>query len=47
MRSWRLDRENGEEKWRFNVAKRSWSTPAVIETEGGKSELVINSQGRI
>lgn len=42
-----LDKENGEEKWRFKVAKRSWSTPAVIETEAGNRELVINSEGRI
>jgi outer membrane protein assembly factor BamB len=41
-----LNRENGQEKWRFKVAKRSWSTPAIIEVEGGRRELVVNSEGR-
>jgi outer membrane protein assembly factor BamB len=29
------------------VARRSWSTPALVETDTGKHELVISSEGRI
>jgi outer membrane protein assembly factor BamB len=41
-----LDKATGEEKWNFRVARRSWSTPAVVETAGRK-ELVVSSEGRI
>jgi outer membrane protein assembly factor BamB len=41
-----LDKATGEEKWSFRVARRSWSTPAVVETAGRK-ELVVSSEGRI
>lgn len=41
-----LDPETGEEKWTFGVSRRSWSTPAVIET-GGRKELVVSSEGRV
>jgi hypothetical protein len=42
-----LNSETGDEKWKFKVARRSWSTPAVIETEGRRKELVVSSEGRI
>jgi outer membrane protein assembly factor BamB len=42
-----LKKENGQEAWRFKVARRSWSTPALVETDAGKHELVISSEGRI
>ncbi|HEY3965264.1 MAG TPA: PQQ-binding-like beta-propeller repeat protein, partial [Planctomycetaceae bacterium] len=42
-----LDRADGQEKWTFGVARRSWSTPAVVESDGGRQELVVSSEGRI
>lgn len=42
-----LDKTNGKEKWTFGVAKRSWSTPAVVESDRGHKELVVSSEGRI
>jgi outer membrane protein assembly factor BamB len=42
-----LNKESGAEVWKFKTSGRSWSTPALVETESGKHELVINSQGRI
>ncbi len=42
-----LDKQKGDEKWRFNVDRQSWSTPALVETESGKTELVVSSKGRI
>jgi outer membrane protein assembly factor BamB len=42
-----LNKENGHEVWRFQVDRQSWSTPAIVETDEGKHELVVNSRGRI
>jgi outer membrane protein assembly factor BamB len=47
-----LKKENGEEAWRFPVARRSWSTPALVQTAldekgAGEYELVISGEGRI
>ena len=42
-----LSKEDGNEVWRFPVAGRSWSTPALIEVENGKRELVVSASGRI
>lgn len=47
-----LNKENGQEKWRFKVDRQSWSTPALVEinagqTGVGKHELVVSSKGRI
>lgn len=42
-----LKKENGAEAWQFNVARKSWSTPVLVEAEGGRQELVVSSQGRI
>jgi outer membrane protein assembly factor BamB len=42
-----LDKATGNEKWTFGVARRSWSTPAVLELDGGRKELVVSSDGRV
>jgi outer membrane protein assembly factor BamB len=42
-----LDKATGNEKWTFGVARRSWSTPAVVEAANGRQELVVSSEGRI
>lgn len=42
-----LKKENGDEAWRFPINGRSWSTPALVETDAGKHELVISSEGQI
>ncbi len=42
-----LNKETGDELWKFKVDGRSWSTPALVETDAGKHELVISSTGRI
>ena len=34
-----LDKSNGKEKWTFGVARRSWSTPAVVESDKGSQEF--------
>lgn len=41
-----LDKTTGDEKWSFGVARRSWSTPAVVDVAGHK-ELVVSSEGRV
>ena len=41
-----LDKATGDEKWSFGVARRSWSTPAVVDA-GGHTELVVSSEGRV
>ncbi len=42
-----LKKENGDEVWRFDGPRRSWSTPALVETGAGQYELVMSSQERI
>jgi len=42
-----LRKDNGQQEWKFAVSHRSWSTPALVQVEGGKTELVISSQGKI
>ncbi|MGQ0636587.1 MAG: outer membrane protein assembly factor BamB family protein [Planctomycetaceae bacterium] len=41
-----LDKNTGHEKWSFSVARRSWSTPAVVRSEG-REELVVSFEGRV
>lgn len=42
-----LHKADGKEAWKFKVSRRSWSTPAIVESADGKKELVISSEGRI
>lgn len=42
-----LRKDNGAQVWKFSVSHRSWSTPALVEVDGGKHELVVSSQERI
>jgi hypothetical protein len=42
-----LKKENGDEVWRFEGLRRSWGTPAFVETGAGQYELVVSSQERI
>jgi outer membrane protein assembly factor BamB len=42
-----LKKENGEEAWRFKGLKKTWGTPALVESEGGKFDLVVSSEKRI
>ena len=42
-----LKKENGDEVWRYEGPRRSWSTPTFVETGAGQYELVVSSQERI
>lgn len=39
-----LNKATGETVWRAKVAGDCWATPIVVEVEGGKKEIVLNSQ---
>lgn len=42
-----LDKNTGDIVWRKEGIKSSWSSPVIVRTPDGKSELVINSKGEI
>jgi outer membrane protein assembly factor BamB len=42
-----LDRKSGKVAWRVKGLGDSWSTPALVELPGGKTELVHNGQGEV
>ena len=42
-----LKKEKGDEVWRYEGPRRSWSTPTFVETGAGQYELVVSSQERI
>jgi len=42
-----LDRETGQEAWRLDGLRRTWSTPLLANTADGKTEIVISLQGEI
>ncbi|HLJ11643.1 MAG TPA: PQQ-binding-like beta-propeller repeat protein [Planctomycetaceae bacterium] len=42
-----LKKNDGTEAWKFAVPQRTWSTPALVESGGGKHELVVSAEGRI
>jgi outer membrane protein assembly factor BamB len=42
-----LNKESGEELWRFPVSGRSWSTPAIVDVEDGRHELIVSATGKI
>ena len=37
-----LDKKTGKEVWRLGGIKKSWSTPALVKTADGKTELVVS-----
>ncbi len=42
-----LDKRTGKEVWRVAGMRRSWSTPLLVDTPGGKQELVVSVHSRI
>ena len=42
-----LKKENGDEVWRYEGLRRSWGTPALVQTVAGTHELVVTSQEQI
>ncbi len=42
-----LNKQTGKEVWRANGITESWSTPLLVNTEGGKTELVLPINGKI
>jgi len=42
-----VNKTTGEIAWRLEGLARSWSTPALVETAAGKTELVISMQGAL
>jgi outer membrane protein assembly factor BamB len=42
-----LDKTTGEPKWRVKGIKQSWSTPGLLKTAKGKTELVVSIQGKV
>lgn len=42
-----LNKSDGKEKWRVEIPKRSWSTPALVKSEEGRVELVVSGEGKI
>jgi outer membrane protein assembly factor BamB len=42
-----LDKRDGREVWRVEGVDSSWSTPALIPTAGGSTELVVSMKAQI
>jgi outer membrane protein assembly factor BamB len=42
-----LKKADGAEAWKYKVSGRSWSTPALVKSPEGKSEVVISVEGRV
>ncbi len=42
-----LDKRTGKEVWRVDDVRDSWSTPLVLQSPKGRSELVINMRSRV
>lgn len=42
-----LDKNTGKEVWRLDGVEKSWSTPALVTTERGTDELIINLSGSV
>lgn len=42
-----LDKKTGKEVWRVGGIQQSWSTPALAALPGGRTELVVSSQGKV
>jgi outer membrane protein assembly factor BamB len=42
-----LDRVSGKVVWRAKVYGDTWSTPVVVETAGGKPEIVLSAQSAV
>jgi outer membrane protein assembly factor BamB len=42
-----LDKTDGREVWRVEAMEQSWSTPALVETPEGATELVVSVKDRI
>ena len=42
-----VDRKTGEEKWRAEGIRESWSTPLVVTSDSGREELIVPTQGKV
>lgn len=42
-----LDRATGKQVWKAGGIREAWNTPIVIESQEGRQELVIATQGKI
>jgi outer membrane protein assembly factor BamB len=42
-----LDKKSGKEVWRTKGLGTSWATPVLVNTPGGKTELILNLPGKI
>ncbi len=42
-----LDRNTGDEKWRYEGVKEAWNTPAVVKTDKGTTELALGTVGKV
>jgi outer membrane protein assembly factor BamB len=42
-----LDKQSGRQVWKADGMARSWSTPALVETSAGETELVVSVQDQI
>ncbi|MEX0938917.1 MAG: PQQ-binding-like beta-propeller repeat protein [Pirellulales bacterium] len=42
-----LNKNTGQEVWRAEDVQEAWNTPVVVQVPGGRTELVISSQGEI
>lgn len=42
-----LDKQTGQEVWRTDGIRRSWSTPLLVDVPGGQTELVVSAPGQI
>lgn len=42
-----IDKSTGEIRWRSGSIERAWTTPTLVELDGGAIELVLNQKGAI
>ncbi|MCC9601676.1 PQQ-binding-like beta-propeller repeat protein [Stieleria sp. JC731] len=42
-----LDKQTGDVRWKVDEIERAWTTPTIVTTEAGQSELVINQKNAI
>lgn len=42
-----LDKKSGKEIWRVNELGESWSTPALVNLPGGRTELVVSGSHQV
>ena len=42
-----LKKTTGMEVWRSEEIKKSWNTPALVKTDKGTTEMVVNTEGKV